>query len=137
MVNGWICQYPPISSVLIRESFQNKSLPRDITDLIVHSSKTTLRIRYTSVLSQWFIYATLWNTDPCTTSDVNTVLSFMQSVYINGCLYGGLSVAPRAVSIIVTIKDYAKFSEELFFSCIYNKHPPLPKILVSGIYLLY
>ena len=81
------------------------------------------------------------NSDACTTPDANSVqmLSFMHGVYINGCLYAGLCAALSAASIIVTIKDYPKFSEHPCISCyskgIYNKHPTLPKN--SGIWGIF
>ena len=74
--------------------------------------------------------ATSTNTDPCT-SDVNTVISFMHGMYINGCLYSGLCAARSALSSIVTMKGYTKMSEHPFISrylkVIYNRHPSLPK----------
>ena len=43
----------------------------------------------------------------------------------------GLCAAHRALSSIVTIKDYTKLSEHPFISCylkcIYNRHPTVPK----------
>ena len=119
-----------ISGSLITESFGNTNLPREITDVITDSWRTTTRSRYESVLRRWFIYASSRNTDPYT-PDVNTVLSFMHGMYINGCLYSGLCAARSALSSIVTIKGYTKLSEHPFISCylkgIYNRHPPLPK----------
>ena len=119
-----------ISGSLIRESFGNTNLPREITDVITDSWRTTTRSRYESVLRRWFIYASSRNTDPYT-PDVNTVLSFMHGMYINGCLYSGLCAARSALSSIVTIKGYTKLSEHPFISRylkgIYNRHPPLPK----------
>ena len=40
-----------ISSLLIRKSFKNKNLPREITDVIADSWRTTTRSQYESVLS--------------------------------------------------------------------------------------
>ena len=68
--------------------------------------------------------------DACT-PDINTVLSFMHGMYINGCLYSGLCAAHGALSSIVTIKGYTKLLEHPFISHylkgIYNRHPLLPK----------
>ena len=68
--------------------------------------------------------------DPCTRG-VHTVLSFMQCMYINGCLCSGLCTAHNALSNIVTIKACTRLSEHPFISCnfkiIYNRHQPLPK----------
>ena len=104
-----------ISRSLIRESFGNTNLPREMTDVIVDLWRTTTRSRYESVLRQWLVCATSRNTDPCT-PDVNTVLPFMHDMYINGCLYSGLCAARSALSSIVTIKDYTKLSEHPFIS---------------------
>ena len=116
-----------ISGSLIRESFGNTNLPRVIADVIADSWRTVTRSWYESVLRRWFVYASLRNTDP----DVNTVLSFMHGMYINGCLCSGLGAVHSALSSIVTIKSYTKLSEHPFISCylkgIYNRHPPLPK----------
>ena len=119
-----------ISGSLIRESSGNTNLPREITDLITDSWRTTTRSRYESVLRRWFIYASSRNTYPGT-PDLNTVLSFMHGMCINGCLYSGLCAARSALSSIVMIKGYAKLSEHPFISLylkgIYNRCPPLPK----------
>ena len=60
-----------------------------------------------------------------------TVLSFMQYMYIIGCLCSGLCAAPNALSNIVTIKGSRTLSEHPFTSCdlkiIYNRHQPLPR----------
>ena len=119
-----------INRSLIRESFGNSNLPREITDVIADLWRTTTRSRYESVLRRWFVYVTSRKTDPCT-PDVNTVLAFMHGMYINGCLYSGLCAARSALSGKVTIKGYAKLSEHPFISRylkgIYNRHPRLPK----------
>ena len=94
---------------LIKESFGNTNLPREITDVTSDALRTTTRSWYEPVLRQWFVYAKSRNTDSCT-PDVNTVLSFMHGMYINVCLYSGLCVARSALSSIVTIKDYTKLS---------------------------
>ena len=119
-----------INRSLIRESFGNSNLPREITDVIADLWRTTTRSRYESVLRRWFVYVTSRKTDPCT-PDVNTVLAFMHRMYINGCLYSGLCAARSALSGKVTIKGYPKLSEHPFISRylkgIYNRHPRLPK----------
>ena len=104
-----------ISSSLIRESFGNTHLPREITDVITDSWRTTTRCRYDSVLRRWCIYASLRNMDSYT-PDVNTVLSIMHGMYINGCLYSSLCAARSALSSIVTIEGYTKLSEHPFIS---------------------
>ena len=38
-------------------------------------------------------------------SDVNTVLTFMHGMYLNGCLYSGLSAAHGELSSAVKLKD--------------------------------
>ena len=85
---------------------------------------------YESVLRRWFIYASSRSTVTYT-PDVNTVLSFMHGMYINGCLYSGLCAARSAFSSIVTIKVYTELSEHPFISRylkgIYHRRPPLPQ----------
>ena len=110
-----------ISGSLIRESFGNTNLPREITDVITDSWRTTTRSRCESVFRQWFIYASSRNTDPYT-PDVNTVLSFMHGMYINGCLYSGLCAARSALSSIVTIKGYTKLSEQFFYLSLFKRY---------------
>ena len=87
-----------------------------------------------------FVYATSRNTDACT-PDVNTVLSFMPGIYINGCLCSGLSAARSTLSSAVTIKGSTKLSEHSFISrClkgIDNRDQPLPKYTsIRGISLV-
>ena len=79
--------------------------------------------RYESVLTQrrWVVYVISKNTDPCT-PDLNTVLSFMHGMHINGCLYNGVCAARSALSSIVTIKGYSKQSEHPLSLTIYNRH---------------
>ena len=58
-----------------------------------------------------------------------TVLSFMQYMYIIGCLCSGLCAALNALSNIVTMKGSRTLSEHPFTSCdleiIYNRQQPL------------
>ena len=119
-----------IRGSLIKESFGNTNLPREIIDFTSDAWRTTTRSRYEPVLKQWFVHAKSRNTDSFT-PDVNAVLSFMHGMHINVCLYSGLCAARSALSSIVTIKDYTKLSENTFIPCylkgIYNRHPSLPK----------
>ena len=131
-----------ISHLLIKESFRNTNLPREITDVIANLWKTTTRTQKESVLREWFVYGISWNRDPCT-PEVNTVLSFMQSMYINSCSCSGLCAAPNALSNTVTIKGCTRFSEHPFISwdlkIIYNiiDINLCLNILVSGTYHLH
>ena len=63
--------------------------------------------------------------------DINTVLTFMHGMYLNGCLYSGLCAVRSGLSSVVTIRGYLKLSEHplvsRYLKCIYNRHPPLPK----------
>ena len=102
-----------ISRLLIKESFRNTNLRREITDIIANLWRTTTSCQNESVLRQWFVDGISWNTDPCT-PEVNTVLSFMQCMYINGCLCSGLCAAPNGLSNIVTIKGCTRLSEDPF-----------------------
>ena len=104
-----------ISGLLIRESFGNTNLPREIADVIADSCRTTTQSQYKLVLRWWFIYASSRNTDPYT-PDVNTLLSFMHGIYKNGCLCSRLCAACSALSSILTIKGYTKLSEHPFIS---------------------
>ena len=70
-----------ISCSLIRESFGNTNLLREITGVVANSRRTTTRSWYESVLRRWFAYAASRNTDPCT-PDVNRVLSLMHGMYM-------------------------------------------------------
>ena len=78
----------------------------------------------------WHRYAILRNEDPYS-PDVNTVLTFMHGMYLNGCFYSGLCAALSALSSVVTIRGYLKLSEHSLVSQylkgIYSRHPPLPK----------
>ena len=72
-------------------------------------------------------------------TDVNTVLPFIQGVYINGCKYNGLCAAHSAVSSIVTYKVYSKWSHYPFISHYFkgrcDKRSSLPK--KYGIYGIF
>ena len=131
-----LCLKKTIGRSLIRESFRKLNLPREITNVITNSWRTTNRIQYESVLRQWFVYAASRIMDPCT-PDVNTILLFTLVMYINGCLYSGLCSTRSALSSIVTIKGYKKLSEHPFISrYLIDTHPCLNN-LVSGTYHLY
>lgn len=69
--------------------------------------KQSHKIDTNQFLRQWFVYVASRNTNPCTLG-VNTVLSFMHDVYINGCLHSDLCAPHGALPSMVTIKGYTK-----------------------------
>ena len=117
-------------SSFIGEAFRYTELPSKVTKVILELWRPSTRSRYESVLKRWHRYAISRNEDPYS-PDVNTVLTFMHGMYLNGCFYSGLCAARSALSSVVTIRGYLKLSEHLLVSRylkgIYNRHPPLPK----------
>ena len=67
------------------------------------------KIDMNQFLRSWFVSVASRNTDPCILG-VNTVLSFMHDMYINGCLNSDLRAPHSALPIIVTIKGYITLS---------------------------
>ena len=96
----------------------------------MESWRPPITSRYESVLKRWHRYAISRNEDPYS-PDVNTVLTFMHGMYLNGCLYSGLCTGRSALSSVVTIRGYLKLSEHPLVSWylkgIYKRHRPLPK----------
>ena len=73
-----------ISRLLIKESFGNTNLPREITDVLANLWRTTTQSHNQSVLTQWFVYGISWNTDPCT-RNINSVV--IHAVYVHKWLF--------------------------------------------------
>ena len=72
-------------SSFIREAFRYTELPSEVTKVILESWQPSARSRYESVLKRWHRYAISKNEDPYS-PDVNTVLTFKDGMYLNGCL---------------------------------------------------
>ena len=110
-------------SSVIGETFRYTELSQQVTKVILESSQPSTTSRYESAFKRWHRYAISRNEDPYS-PDVNTVLTFMHGMYLNGCLYS-------ALSSVVTIRGCLKFSEHplvsQYLKGIYNRHPPLPK----------
>ena len=117
-------------SSFIGEAFRYTELPPEVTKVILESRQPSTMSSYESVLKRWPRYAISRNEDPYS-PDVNTVLTFMHGMYLNGFLYSGLCAARSAFSSIVTIRGYLKLSEHplvlQYLKGIYNSHPRLPK----------
>ena len=115
---------------VIKQAFWNTIIPPEIANVTTDSWRKTTKSWYKSVLRWWVIYATSRNTDTYT-ADVNTVLAFLHSMYLNGCFYSGLCAACSALSSVVTINGFIKLSDHPLISWylkgIYNRHPVLPK----------
>ena len=73
-----------IRRLLIKESFGNTNLPREITDALANLWRTTTQSHNQSVLRQWFVYGISWNTDPCT-RNINSVV--IHAVYVHKWLF--------------------------------------------------
>ena len=109
--------------------FENENFHQKLLNFlgIVATIRTS---RYESVLKRWHRYAISRNED-LYSPDVNTVLTFMHGIYLNGCLYSGLCTARSAITSVVTIRGYLKLSRNplvlRYLKRIYDRHPPLPK----------
>ena len=121
-----------VRSSFIGEAFRYTELPPEVTKAVLESWKPSTTSRYESLLKRWHRYGISRNEDSCST-DVNTILTFMHSMYLNGCLYSGLCIACSALSSAVTIREYLKLSEHhlvsQYLKDIYNRHPPLPRYI--------
>ena len=97
-------------SLFMGEALRHTELPPEVTKVILESWRPSTTSRYKSVLKQWHRYAISRNEDPYS-PDVNTVLTLMHCMYLNGCLYRGLCTARSALSSVVSIKGYLKLSK--------------------------
>ena len=119
----------------IRGIFLNTKLLKEIINAVAEPWRKTLRSRYKSVLRRCFAYAPSQNLDPCT-PNINTVLSFMHDMYINGSLHSILCAVRSVLCSIVTIKGYVELLICLSFA-IHNRHQFLAKYTsIWGIPLL-
>ena len=81
------------------------------------------------MLKRWKSYALSRNENPCITN-IDSVLKFLHGLYNDGCLYSGLCATRSALASLVTIKGFAKRSDNpllvRYLKGIFNRHPPLP-----------
>ena len=117
-------------SSFIEEALRYTELSPEVTKVILELWRESTTSRQESVLKRWRRYAILRNED-LYSPDVDTVLTFMHGMYLNGCLCGGLCTARSALSSAATIRGYLKLSEHSLVSRylkgIYHRHPPPPK----------
>ena len=93
----------------IGDAFRYTELPSEVTKVILESWRPSTSSRYGSVSERCHRYGILRNEDPYS-PDVNTVLTLMYGMYLNGCLYSGLYAAFSALSSVVTIRGNLKLS---------------------------
>ena len=69
----------------IREAISNKELEDVIEEVIADSWRTSIRLRYESLLKRWKCYALSRNENHYITN-MDSVLKFLHGMYNDGCL---------------------------------------------------
>ncbi|XP_071165217.1 uncharacterized protein [Mytilus edulis] len=122
---------PPSGSFyLVRESLENKGLSTLTADIILQSWRQSTGKQYGTYFKRWMCFSNKRQTDPLDPS-INTVLSFLSSLYDSGLSYSAINTAKSAISSICSVTSGIDIGKHKlvtrYMRGIFNARPSLPK----------
>ena len=112
-----------------RQSFQNKGLPEDITEILLQSWRDGTRQSYDSKITLWTTFCDEWKIDYMQPS-VTEVLKFLHSLKSKGFIYSIINSARSALSVFITPEGLKAGKDPLicqYMKGLYNINPSLLK----------
>ncbi|CAG2190131.1 unnamed protein product [Mytilus edulis] len=122
---------PPSGSFyLVRENLENKGLSTLTADIILQSWRQSTGKQYGTYFKRWMCFSNKKQTDPLDPS-INTVLSFLSSLYDSGLSYSAINTAKSAISSICSVTSGIDIGKHKlvtrYMRGIFNARPSLPK----------
>ena len=99
--------------------------------ILVASLRESTRKKYNPYQQKWHTYCQENNINPVT-PNITNVLDFLSNLYDQGLSYSAINSAKSALSLIILIPPYTKFSDHPLISqygnSVFNLRPPRPKL---------
>ncbi|CAC5386194.1 unnamed protein product [Mytilus coruscus] len=121
---------PTGSFYLIRENLENKGLSTLTADIILQSWRQSTGKQYGTYFKRYMCFSNKKQTDPLDPS-INTVLSFLSSLYDSGLSYSAINTVKSAISSICSVTSGIDIGKHKlvtrYMRGIFNARPSLPK----------